>query len=491
MHRPTTRPIAISVTALDLVLEEIHLRRRVSLREWQESDENRAQRFRAGFPDHEGGILKVLSLVHSSWTPLARRAIGRILVLSDINDKVAKAAVSAPMFGYWTREISMSFSESFSTSDSCEKAAWKSIEVLFSRIPTILTFCINTASEGQYCIDNCVKRLSPMLSRFTRLRTLRLYSDLSSWPDDFNHILHGTEHPSLFRSIEETPNLEQVSLRGFIPCVGKITNEESPNKNSSGHPLSYHMSLATELECSATLKGKAFNLAKLIHCICESPLALLDSHRDVTSLANMVEYVCFKFDAIHQRFFIQAITLSEDSSGDGLPSHPYEDLFRDTEVLDVFSMYNIYKKLAPFQSLRFLRVMISYSDASPGKLVEEMSGFCRLLPPTIEVLFMEFDWEAYNKDLPLETHDDVDNLLATIPFTYCPRLKSLKVAIRLVSDLFYTSKPLKRLIQSCEKAHILLILERFGGIIEVFGISDDYYDREKLDEIFEFSRYLH
>lgn len=104
------RPASVPFTALELILEEIHIQRKASLREWQESSGLCSKRRTFDFPDDGGEDIGHLGLVHPSWTIIARRALGRILVLSDITAKSARAAGSVPTFGPWTREVYLSFS---------------------------------------------------------------------------------------------------------------------------------------------------------------------------------------------------------------------------------------------------------------------------------------------------------------------------------------------------------------------------------------------
>lgn len=94
-----------------------------------------------------------------------------------------KSAASASVIGLWTREVYLSFSREFGTSEASEESIWNRLVEIFSRTPFILALCLQTSSEDRYDIDSCVSRLSVILSsRFTRLRTLRLYSDKSNMP---------------------------------------------------------------------------------------------------------------------------------------------------------------------------------------------------------------------------------------------------------------------------------------------------------------------
>ncbi len=90
---------------LELVSDEIHRRQHAIIRKVQESESlaNKA-RWSLSFKD-TSKTLENLSLVHRSWTPIAQRCLGQILVLFDVDERNATAASSASIFGTWTREV--------------------------------------------------------------------------------------------------------------------------------------------------------------------------------------------------------------------------------------------------------------------------------------------------------------------------------------------------------------------------------------------------
>lgn len=214
----------IPLTVLELVLEEIHLRQRASLREWQESDKSRTTRREhdSVFSDDAGKNLECMCLVHPSWTSVARHIHGRILVLSDASMQYAKAAASVPTLGIWTRDVYLSFSTKFG-SEHCwadGTAMWDALKAIFVRIPAVLTFCLQTSTWVEpFNCESCAERLSTILPGFTRLRSLRLYSEL---PHGYPHVSMGcsleTELPSLFQALENIPHFQRFAVRNFIPC---------------------------------------------------------------------------------------------------------------------------------------------------------------------------------------------------------------------------------------------------------------------------------
>ncbi|KLO16254.1 hypothetical protein SCHPADRAFT_220669 [Schizopora paradoxa] len=151
MARAFSSSTPVPSTVLDLVLEEIHIRRKIILREWQLSSVKREERVTTGckISDEGGNDLESFSLVHPSWTPVARHVSGRILVLSDVSERAAKngAATPSPVptFGSWTREVYLSFSRDYTE----PLAIWESIFKILDRTLNILTLCLQTtAREG-------------------------------------------------------------------------------------------------------------------------------------------------------------------------------------------------------------------------------------------------------------------------------------------------------------------------------------------------------
>ncbi|KLO06759.1 hypothetical protein SCHPADRAFT_932878 [Schizopora paradoxa] len=469
----TMRPTGVTTTALELVLEEIHLRRKAALHHTTMKFSNDGR-----ILDLEGESLKTLSLVHPAWTFLSRHTFGRILVLSDVTDHTAKAVASASNIGLWTREIHLSFSEGFSIPEKSEQEIWNYLRDLFLRTPGALAFNLTTASEHQFNIDSCVKRVSPMLSIFTRLRVLRLHSDDANRPLS-DIIRNVTDHPVLFHSLEKAP-LENVSLRGFLPCFKGVLRETNEELQVSRMP--------PVVGDSAVLAGRVYSLAKLIKSIYNS-LGLAPEHPEKRSPATGLRYISFKFNTHRHEFFVSTMKLFDGLLSDPLPPRPYQDLFQDADVITVSCAYKIFKKLSPFHSLRFLHATINASHRSPPReAVQELDAFVHLLPPTLEVLIVGFALDSPEKDFSSAAQDKVDAIFTKIPSGLCPKLKMLGVKFFAESKICRTSE-LMQLINACKKAHIPLVIydiDLSKGYWKTIGHGIDV---EEL-EMFNFSNYL-
>ncbi len=49
--------------------------------------------------------LRAASVVHRSWTSLAQRQLGRVLILHDLSDAELISALRSPLYGSWTQVI--------------------------------------------------------------------------------------------------------------------------------------------------------------------------------------------------------------------------------------------------------------------------------------------------------------------------------------------------------------------------------------------------
>ncbi|KLO05531.1 hypothetical protein SCHPADRAFT_722501 [Schizopora paradoxa] len=481
---------SISFTVLELVLEEIYLQRRACLREWQESDICRNRRIDDGlkFSDDFGATLSCLSLVHPTWTSLARRTLGRILVFLDVTIQSAKAAASTPIFGLWTREVYLPFSRDYSSLPTFRSknriddsevqlltSTWDCIAEVLARTPDIITLCLQTAADRTFNIYRCVEKLCDVLPKLGQLHTLRLYSDVVNGLNGdaqagFSSI---TEIPSFFHALEGIPNLDCLMLRHYIPCFQLFRDARKRTWNSYSSSLIPYEWLPDSppdpyvvtriVGDSSSLTGRIRSLADLIRSICNTPAQMDDDF--LISIAHYTEFIAFKFNSASQQFVADTAMIGELAmecvENKLTPSLEFPKWCSDVEFLQLLCPHDIAKRLSPFPSLKVLQILVATSyGASPKKMLDEVRWFVHSLPPNLEYLTAIFAWETLEEDLilPLEMHDEFDELLATIPTLRCPNIKGLIVDLGFVSKLFRTEYPLKRLIDSCEKRKIPLIL---------------------------------
>ncbi|KLO05526.1 hypothetical protein SCHPADRAFT_946835 [Schizopora paradoxa] len=476
---------SVSLTALGLVLEEIHLQRRADLREWQESPFNRFQRVEKGlkFSDDLGDGLSCLSLVHPTWTSISRRTLGRILLFTDVTMQSAKDAIATPIFGWWTREVYLPFSRDYShypgfkrqeQLDDCQvqilTSTWKFIEEVLARTPNVLTFCLQTVAQNTFSIYRCVEKLCDVLPKLNRLRTLRLYSEIQVAEVGFSSIV---EIPSFFHALENFPNFECLALRGYLPCFQLSRDERIKTEHSEASSMIVYEWVSDSppdpyvvtrvVGDSSPLTGRIRSLADLLRSICNTP-AQVDED-SLMSIAHCTEFVAFKFLSNNQQFTITAAMIGELAIRRAIytlpPSLVYPKWCGDVEFFQLLGPHDIAERLSPFPSLKVLQIMFASTDgATPDKMRDEIRWFVDSLPPSLELLSVAFSWESSEDEplLPLEMHDELDELLATIPTLRCPNIKGLQVEMDLVSKLFRKEYPLKRLIDSCHKRNIPLIL---------------------------------
>lgn len=466
------RPAGVPSTVLELVLEEIHLRRKFNLREWQESDRDRRARRDHDrlFSDDFGKDLEGICLVHPSWTSDARHILGRILVLSDASVQSTIAAASSPMFGLWTREVYLSFSTKFGSAhrQTDGTAMWDALNAVFVRIPAVLTFCLQTSAWNEpFKIEICADRLTTVLPGFTRLQTLRLYSELPYGYPYSSISFPVAEFSTLFRALENIPHFQCFAVRNFIPYY-KPVHEKGPSHGDAAKTMSI------KVASSSPLTGSAYSLAELIRSICNTPVVVSEVTR-ATSVANVTNYAEFFFHPTRQQFTIKSASIIDSSIGPvqdtKLPT--YERWCSDLEYLWLSCPCAIAKSLSPFPSLKFLQASVfspSNWRTSSSAMRDEMFRFLDSLPPTLEVLDVDCWWDVQGglRILSPEMHDEIDGLWAEVPTTRCPKLKILLVDLSLVSKLFRTTHRLKRIINACENLKLPLVLFR-GDEAEYYG----------------------
>ncbi|KLO16268.1 hypothetical protein SCHPADRAFT_995236 [Schizopora paradoxa] len=469
---------SVSFTAIEPVLEEIHRQRRIYLRQWQESLIKRNQRAEYGikFSDDYGKILCCLCLVHPSWTNDVRLVLGRILLLPDITLRSVRAAASSVTFGSWTREAYLSFSRARGRDDN--DIIWNHIGRIITRTPDITSLCLHTSVSSSYTIDHCAKRLCDVLPELNQLHTFRIYAD-APLEEARNSCLNTTELPSLFHKLESFPNIERLVLRNFLPCFKFVEDERIDwiqRPYYDWHPITLpDPYVVTKLVAdSPSLTGRIRSLANLIQSICNTPMEVSDEF--VVSMANCMRFASFKFDPASQQFTINGARIGHDTKvrvPDILPpSFEYLKWCGPVEFLELHGSYNVIKRLYPYPSLRFLQAAFSTSHgASAHTMRDEITWFLDSLPPSLEILGVRFYWEIPENQhvLSPEMHDEIDELLASIPSTRCPNLTALSVGVESVSQLFRTKRPLKSLIQSCKERRVPLNLfpykdpEYYGG----------------------------
>lgn len=500
----------VPLPALEQVLEEIHRERRASLREWQELRIHREQRSHHYlFPDEAGKDLERLSRVHSSWTPIAREVLGRILLLQSVTERSARAAVSSPTFGLWTYEIYLSFpregyfrdySDILDDAPICQ---WGSIERILARTPAVTSICLQTASESNHAIDVLTRLLSSVLHMFKELRSLRLYSDVNHGPGTGRLHLDIKEIPELFLALQNCPHFEFLTLRNLLPCYAFVSDEriKRPRDTITLRMPRYiwlpntppdPQAICNLVGESTPLTGRARNLAEFIRSICNTPTEITE--RNVVSMGNCMTYASLRFDLATRQFTINAARIATP------PNYPPPDLrpetfpkpewCEDMEFLDIYSNFDVLHNLYPYPSLKFLRIFFSSSQMAPYyRLVDEIGWFIESLPLALEVLDVNFYWEVpkENRILPVELHAEIDELLESIPINRCPRLKLLLVKLDGVSELFRTTEPLTQLIQACEKQRVPLVLHKPEFEIR-HGFDSD--DEEELNRIAKFENHL-
>ncbi|KLO16264.1 hypothetical protein SCHPADRAFT_220809 [Schizopora paradoxa] len=449
-------------TALELVLEEIHFRRKARLLQWQTMDRKRKQRIEKGcrVPDEDGGDLLRFGLVHSSWTPIVRHAMGRILVASDLTLRSARAALSSPTFGLWTREVYLSFSRDYDE----DGAIWDSITQILARSPEIYTFSLQTASIGPYCIDDCVKKLPDLLHSLSNVHTLRLCSDINHRITDDDGVLEIAEHPSLFHALEHLPHFERLVLRSFFPCY-RLVNHIDLEKHAENHhhwdkdsdsppdPFTYTQIVAA----SSPLTGRVFSLAELIRSIGNTPTEM--SNLYVVTAGNGMHFASFKFDSDKQQFVIDAAEIgvfSEILVRDFRPpDFPCPKWCGDLMFLCLSGDQSTFKTLSPFPSLKSLTATYSCFAGSADGVRDEMSWLLNILPSSLEVFDLRFNWEEPISYLDHPgLHDEIDDLFVKFITSRCPNLKILRLDTS--GWPAHPMRPLERFIKSCEDRRVPL-----------------------------------
>ncbi|KLO06750.1 hypothetical protein SCHPADRAFT_679199 [Schizopora paradoxa] len=479
---------SISLTALELVLEEIYLQRRARLRDWQESHISRRQRVDNGleFSDDFGEVLKCLSLVHPTWTNISHRTLGRILVFPNVTMRSAKGAIATPIFGLWTREIYLPFSrdygayygsrreEELSDSDIRYSATiWNCITEVLARTPNVLSLCLQTAAEFIFNIFRCVEKLCVVLPSLSQLRTLRLYSDIGDVGDGmiFSSI---SEIPSFFHSLDNLPDFDCLALRYYLPCF-RLSYDERVNMEhcNSGSLVVYKWLqdsppdpyvVTRIVGDSSPLNGRIRSLADLIQSICNAPAQ--KDEEFLMNIAHCTEFISLKLNSGSQQFTVNAAMIGDvemKRTVSTLPSSlEFPKWCGDVEFLQLLGPQDIVKRLYPFPTLKVFQTLVATSPgASPEKLRDEVRWFIDSLPQSLELLSVLFFWESESHPKPLlppEMHDELDELLSTIPTFRCPNIKGLQIDMYYVSKLFRKECPLKRLVDSCENRNIPLIL---------------------------------
>ncbi|KLO16253.1 hypothetical protein SCHPADRAFT_901649 [Schizopora paradoxa] len=475
----------VSLIALELVLDEIHSQRKVHLLEWQLSDSKRSDRLRTGckVPDADGDNLLSLCIVHPSWTPIARHALGRILVLSDISLQSATSAISSPTFGLWTREVYLSFSRDYDEKEGLHDF----IEQILARTPHILTFSLQTASSNLYSIDACVTSLLPSIHKLSQLRTLRLCSDIVHTLNDGNGVEDIMECPSLFEALAKMPDFDTLVLRGFFPCY-KLVNDVRLEKNSENN---YYWKMDLEMDPdpyilagiiaeSYPLTGKIYSLAELIRSIGNTPTEMAYAY--VITAGNCMHFAIFNLNADRQQFVLNAAHVWDFMEYDAIdirpPDFPCKKWCYDLVSLKISGTYSTTKTLSPFPSLKVLITSLKTYAQTADAMQDDLSGIISSLPSTLEVLDLGITW-ASPKKVPQGMSDELDNLFASLINSRCPNLKAFYL------DLFCgpVLRPLGGLVRSCEERRIPLKIQYMGSDLAVrYGQWNAELDRSLLLE---------
>ncbi len=119
--------------------------------------------------------LRSMSLVCRAWTQPVQRALGRILILNNLDIDTLKNALNGVLFGRWTREIIFFRCRRFLDSERLDymqrygKDVWELLARLLMRLPNVRLLCINTD-----IVEFPTSRMADGLARLPALRELRL-----------------------------------------------------------------------------------------------------------------------------------------------------------------------------------------------------------------------------------------------------------------------------------------------------------------------------
>ncbi|KLO19049.1 hypothetical protein SCHPADRAFT_899160 [Schizopora paradoxa] len=119
--------------------------------------------------------LRSMSLVCRAWTQPAQRALGRILILTNIRIDHLQNALNGTLFGRWTREVIVFRCRRFLDNETREymqrygKDVWELIARLLMRVPNVRLLCLNTD-----IFEYPQSRMADGLTRLPALRELRL-----------------------------------------------------------------------------------------------------------------------------------------------------------------------------------------------------------------------------------------------------------------------------------------------------------------------------
>ena len=169
------------------------------------------------------------------------------------------------------------------------------------------------------------------------------------------------------------------------------------------------------------------------------------------------------------------------------PSFRFPEWCDNLELLHLYSSFKNIKSLKPLPSLKFLRAFLTSISTPIATLRDEVRWFVGTLPPTLEVLDVNFDWTVSEEErlrFPSEMLEELDELMAAIPIQ-CPKLKLLLVKLDRVSKLFRRTEYLTRLVEVCKMRSVPLVLH----ILE-FERRHGFDDEEELNHIAGFENHL-
>ncbi len=204
-----------------------------------DDDEVPKRAFEGGYNRHQDMLdLRTASVVHRSWTSLAQRQLGRVLILHDLNNAVLTSALRSPLYGNWTQFIAIKGSTTTKTpgdSDAVWGVHWHEVErrkehvdLLSSSLPRLRTLLSRLP-----CITNIYFESSFPAHPLELLSALKTADTLQVVSIFFDNRRLSDATKDLVAMLPHWPSLKRLSLVGFVWDTSVMDLLAGPNPSLS------------------------------------------------------------------------------------------------------------------------------------------------------------------------------------------------------------------------------------------------------------------